>query len=41
MPPSLARVATSMHGLHHAFGFFFAYFEHRCHASTGNLHDLF
>jgi hypothetical protein len=31
MPPSA-------HGLHHAVGFFLAYFEHHRRISTGNLH---
>jgi hypothetical protein len=27
VPPPTARVSTSMHGFHHAAGFFLAYFE--------------
>jgi hypothetical protein len=39
MPPSLARVATSTHGLRHTFGFFFTYFEHRRNVARPLLAD--
>jgi hypothetical protein len=39
MPPSLARVATSTHGLRHTFRFFFTYFEHRRNVARPLLAD--